>query len=317
MGLSGALIPLTAACGSSTSADAHAASDARVTADAPKADANVIDALPTIRRPFLIGNSLRSSAPTIRTDWSSRRIAESSALGVDDKTRAALANAWQQDALEEHASVAAFSRFALHLLSVGAPPALVAAAQRAALDEIRHARDAFALAHRYGRRDVGPAPLRVDDSLGALSLADIAELTAEEGCVGETLGAILAAEQAGFASDPIAHDVLRRIARDEARHAELAWSFVRWAVDVGGVDVLAAVTRGIQRASLGTLAAERRVYDVDHLAWRAHGRVTCDEAHAIAVAGIRDVIEPALAALSSVRAFATVSEPERLHVALA
>ena len=299
MGFSGALITTASAvtgCGNSTTTP-----DARATSDAPKADANLSpDAPPSVRRPFLIGASLRASNAMTRSDWSSRLSANGADSQLDDKTRIALANVWRQDALEEHASIAAFSRFALHLLSVGAPPELIAAAQRAAVDEIRHARDAFALARRSGGAEVGPAPLRVDDALGALSLAEIAELTAEEGCVGETLGAILAAEQAGLASDATAHAILRRIARDESRHAELAWRFVRWAVDVGGADVLAAVTRGVRRACAGTVAAAIRIYDVDADAWHAHGRVSCEEARAIAVAGINDVIEPALAALSMV-----------------
>lgn len=268
-------------------------------ADAAPGDGGIDDAPITVRRPFLIGASLRSSLTTRRDDWAGTpRGAATEA--IDPKTAAALARAWEQDALEEHASIAAFSRFSLHLLSIGAPPDMIRDAHRAAIDEIRHAEAAFALAQRYGHQGVGPGRLRVDDALDALTLAEIAELTAEEGCVGETLGAILAGEQASLASDPVAHGVLRGLARDELRHAELAWRFVRWAVEAGGEDVLAAVTRGIRRAAAGTLAAPRRVYDIDLATWHAHGRVTCDEARAVAAAGIAQVIEPALLGLASV-----------------
>ena len=44
--------------------------------------------------------------------------------------RRRLAELWSQDALLEHASIASFSRFALQLLAVAAPPALVAGAHR-------------------------------------------------------------------------------------------------------------------------------------------------------------------------------------------
>jgi hypothetical protein len=49
---------------------------------------------------------------------------------LDPRTRAALARAWAQDGVEEHASIAAFARFTVLLLSVGAPPDFVEAAQR-------------------------------------------------------------------------------------------------------------------------------------------------------------------------------------------
>jgi hypothetical protein len=281
---------LAPACHSSSSKP-----DAAAKADAHKLDAAGPDGPVTVRRPFVVGASLRSSRRMMRADWIAtlpERDAE-----LDPSTRALLALAWERDALEEHASIAAFARFALQLLAVGAPPELIAGAQRAGLDEVRHAQQAFALARRYGGAAIGPAPLRVDDALGARSLAEIAELAAEEGCVGETLGAILAGHQAAIATDPTVQRVLRGLARDELRHAELAWSFVRWASEAGGAPVVEAIVRGVQRASAGTLASPVRTYEVDLAAWHAHGRVTCAEARAIAVTGIAEVIEPALAGL--------------------
>jgi hypothetical protein len=62
---------------------------------------------------------------------------------------------------------------------------------------------------------------------------------------------------------------------------------------------LAAAQRGIRRAVSGTLAAERRACAVDLATWHAHGRVSCDEAHAIAAAGIEAVVDPALRALDA------------------
>ena len=42
-----------------------------------------------------------------------------------------------------------------------------------------------------------------------------------------------------------------------------------------------------------------RRYDVDLAAWHAHGRVTCEEARAVAALGIAQVIEPAAQALAA------------------
>jgi len=41
-----------------------------------------------------------------------------------------------------------------------------------------------------------------------------------------------------------------------------------------------------------------RTYDgIDVEAWRAHGRLTCAEAHAVVERGVREVIDPCAAAL--------------------
>jgi len=171
-------------------------------ADTSATDSGGDERPPSIRRPFLVGSSLRSARSQARDDWSAARLREDEAFTLDAGIGGELAKAWLTDGLEEHASIAAFARFTMMLLSVAAPPELVAASQRASLDEITHARDCFALARRYGARDAGPGALDVHDSLGPMSLADLAALTAEEGCVGETLGAALAGEQLAVAVDP-------------------------------------------------------------------------------------------------------------------
>lgn len=251
---------------------------------------------PTVRRPFLVGSSMRSATAVARDDWS-RDIAPTT-LGLDRATAAALGAVWLKDGLEEHASIAAFARFTMLLLSVGAPPDLVARSQKASLDEINHARACFAFAERYTGHTSGPSGLVVHDSMVQMSLAEIAALTAEEGCVGETLGAALAAEQLAIATDPETIAALRKIAADEARHAELAWRFVKWAVNNGGDDVKRAVALAVERAIASTLAMELRSYDgLDLEAWHAHGRLTCAESRAIAAATIRDVVRPCLAAV--------------------
>jgi hypothetical protein len=244
----------------------------------PEAGADAADdvaAPPTIRRPFLVGSAWRPAEGCARDDWSEPL---PPADDVDERTRAALARAWLDDGLQEHASIAAFARFSMAMLAVSAPAELVAGSQRAALDEVRHARACFSLARRYGAPASGPAELRVDDAMAPMSLAELAALTAEEGCVGETLGAILAEEQAARATDLTCAALLRRIARDETRHAELAWRFVAWAVERGGAPVARAATRAIARASAATLAMEAR---------------------ALAARGIAEIVEPAARGLTA------------------
>jgi hypothetical protein len=279
-----------AGAGSDATAEDVIASDAQP--DVAK-DVHAPDVL-SVRRPFLVGSSLRAATASVRDDWSDEL---PRALHLDHRTRAALAHAWLEDGLQEHASIAAFARFSMLMLGVGAPPDLVTDAQRASIDEVRHARACFSLARRYGSKEAGPAALRVDDTFVPTTLAELAALTAEEGCVGETLGALLAEEQARVARDPVVRRLLERIARDEARHAELAWRFVAWAVATGGAEVLRRVEAAAERALATTVAMRVRTLAVDDQAWAAHGRLSCTEARAIARRGALDVVLPALRAL--------------------
>ncbi|MGO8997097.1 MAG: ferritin-like domain-containing protein [Polyangiaceae bacterium] len=299
-GSSGTVAPPDASTDAGPAQSAFDASDATPEADAaPDSSASdaTADAPLSVRRPFLVGRSMRAAQPTARDDWGRQLAALDSAL--DERTRDALFRAWQRDGLEEHASIAAFARFTMLMLSVGAPPELVVGSQRASLDEVAHARACFALAARYHGTDVGPAPLDVHDSLGSLSLAELAALTAEEGCVGETLGAVLAQEQLACARDPEVVRMLTKLVADELRHAELAWRFVRWAIDRGGASVARAVERAAQRAITEIRRMPLRPHDVDLDAWHAHGRLTCEEARAASERGIQDVVEPCLEALAA------------------
>src|SRR6185437_10769514 len=90
-------------------------------------------------RPFLDEGRARSADARRGDGWRSEGDAPHVADLAPD-VRARFAAAWTADALAEHASIASFGRFALELMAVGAPADLVAAAHRAALDEVEHAR---------------------------------------------------------------------------------------------------------------------------------------------------------------------------------
>lgn len=124
----------------------------------------------------------------------------------------------------EAASVDAFQRLGAELAAHGAPAALVRAAGRAAIEEVRHARVIGALARRRG---VIPPPVEIAPARSR-SLAELAVENAVEGCVGETWGAIVASWQGRAAGDSRIRAALRRIAVDEASHAELAAAVARW-----------------------------------------------------------------------------------------
>jgi len=182
-------------------------------------------------RPFFVEGQQRTAQPASRLDWADDcAVTGGSALTADD--RCALADYFTRAALLEHASVAAFARFALELLHFGAPLELVAAAQRAMGDELEHARACFTLASRYDGRGVGPGPLSVTGCLDQLSLEAAVRAAVREGCVGETVAAVQAAEALAHCRDAEVVAALARIRHDEWEHAELAFRFVRWALEL-------------------------------------------------------------------------------------
>lgn len=169
-----------------------------------------------------------------------------------------LGERWLRAAQYEHASVASFARFTLDLMRFGAPPELLAAAQNAGLDEVRHAELSFALAARFLGETTEAGAL---DLGGSLDLAaDLPSFAAEvfvEGCVGETLAAVRAAERRAVATDSQTQDVLDVLVRDEGAHAELAWRTVAWAIEAGGEPVRSAVltaSQGVRQALGGAEA---------------------------------------------------------------
>jgi hypothetical protein len=213
----------------------------------------------------------------------------------------ALAAAWAADALAEHASVASFARFSLGLLAVGAPAELVEGAHRAALDELRHAELCFALASRYAGEVLGPGPFPTGRVEPPRTLAALASATVREGCVGETVSAIVAAEQLARATDPEVRRALAVITADEARHAELAWRTVAWALEVGGAEVRAACEQAFAEALAQAPSVPEGAVGLE-----AHGRLDTATLQAVARSAMRDVV--ALCA----RALSTTSDPCRL-----
>ena len=200
-------------------------------------------------RPFLDeAGAAVTASPARSKGWSAGGAAPSvAALGAGE--RRALAERWQRDAFLEHASVASFGRFALELLAIGAPSALIEAAHAAALDEVRHARRCFDLARAYGADAIDAGAMELGGAVAVSSdLADIARRAVIEGCVGETLAAALAAEQHRQARDPVVREVLQMIANDEARHAELAWRSVAWLIARGGEPVRRAVREAFDQS---------------------------------------------------------------------
>jgi hypothetical protein len=180
-------------------------------------------------RPFLVDHAPRMAPLVPGGDWST--------LGASPRLdhltfaeREALARHWSRLGQMEHASIAAFARFNLQLLALGAPPELVVACTGALADETAHTKLCFQLASAYAGCALGPGPLNIAGSLAVTSLEEVVDLVLVEGCIGETNAALEALEAADAASDPVVRAAYTQIAADEQRHAELAFRFVRWAL---------------------------------------------------------------------------------------
>jgi hypothetical protein len=180
-------------------------------------------------RPFLIESAARLAPTVTRSDWCARQAPSVEHLTAAE--RVARAEHWTRLGQMEHASIAAFARFSLQLLSLGAPADLVEACTRALADETTHTQLCFGIASAYAGRAIGPGPLDISGSLDVTSLEDIVDLVIAEGCFGETSAALEALEAADSAKDPVICAAYAQIAADEQRHAELAFRFVRWALE--------------------------------------------------------------------------------------
>jgi hypothetical protein len=240
-------------------------------------------------RPFWVGESQRVASARHRDDWSDRPRPRVDHL--DAHTRERLAAAWLDDAVAEHASIAAFARFALQLLALGAPPQLLADTYRAMNDELEHARLCFALASAYAGRELGPGPLPIDGALeDSTTLEQAVVATIREGCIAETLAAVQAEVAHELAEDAVVADALARIAADEARHAALAWRFVQWALERGGPRIRAAAERAFE---VGVPTSS----GLDAPDLRRHGRLGADELASLRRHAYALVIRPCAAAV--------------------
>lgn len=135
---------------------------------------------------------------------------------------------WHDVARGEHASIFAFAALAASLEAHDAPAELVRAARRAERDEGRHARFAYGWLERVSGARVRPGPLPAPST--PADLETLAREALVDGAFEESLGAALAAHLAEVSDDETLASALRTIAREEARHAELSWRVLSFAL---------------------------------------------------------------------------------------
>jgi hypothetical protein len=238
-------------------------------------------------RPFLIDGQVTVAALEKLGEVDAAHV-----LPCDGLVVGALVEAWLFAARMEHASVASFARFTLGLLAHGAPLSLVEAAQRAGLDELRHAELCLAQAHRYTTQRFRFGPLRIAGSTEPkVDLAEFVTRNIVEGCVGETVAAAVMAEQARAASDRELADALRGVADDESNHAALAWKVLQWALTVERGEIRDVAERAFSSAYVAARNSHSMPVD-NGPELAAHGQLGRSAQLAIAYGAWKDVIAP-------------------------
>jgi hypothetical protein len=216
-------------------------------------------------------------------------------LGQRDDVPAGLADQWRENGKTEHASVAAFARLTLDLMALGAPPTLIAAANRDALDEIRHTELCFSLAHALDGKTVSPAPFPQAQRVTTLprsrtlALAKLAVDSLIDGALHEGVSARIIAKLAHRCEVPGIRAALKEIAADEGRHSAHGWAAVAWCLEEGGRPVAEALTgalRALPRAMRSALpeAASGGQWE----RWGIHGHALEAVEYAAALAHVEE-----------------------------
>lgn len=256
--------------------------------------------------PFVVGGTSRVAPLTEGAGWLSDEALGHASFALDLRglslaDRAAIGGAYREDALAEHASVASFARLILSLLAFGAPADLVASAQRALGDEVRHASLCFGLARAFDDRVLGPGALDVRGALeDRLDVARFVTAVVREGCIEETIAALSVARARDAATEPTVALALASIARDEAEHAALSYRVLAFMLARHGEIAHRAARRAFEEglAAHALASAAATSIDAGDLARRAcHGRLSDRERRKVAQDAIREVVRPTAEAL--------------------
>jgi len=257
---------------------------------------------PVIGRPFIVQGKSRTATSetnniTNMTHATSWKISEAPSVMLNNSHNQEIGRRWLEQAEAEHASVAAFARHTLQLMSIGAPSDLLVASQKASLDEIKHAKMCYGFASAFIGSDFQPGVLDVGGGLGSMDLKEIIRSIIQEGCIEETLSAIDARLAAHHAQDATIKTALLEIASDETRHAQLAWDTIQWIIgrypDTSSyVDEVFRTEVERQLLSTPLSPATLHAHDGKGAFFRAYGILVKEDKDKVREAGIQNIITP-------------------------
>eukprot|EP01065_Artemidia_motanka_P037679 TRINITY_DN464_c0_g1_i1.p1 TRINITY_DN464_c0_g1~~TRINITY_DN464_c0_g1_i1.p1 ORF type:complete len:437 (+),score=126.56 TRINITY_DN464_c0_g1_i1:69-1379(+) len=218
---------------------------------------------------------------------------------AEDTLRSRCARAWLQQADEEQSSVASFAALTLRLMANAAPPPLLDAALQAGRDEIRHADICISVASKLGLSTEATKQVLPEHKLSVTGgAAELASRAFNEGAVGETIAAVCAGLAAEATEVPFIKEAQKVIARDEARHAALAWATAAWAV-TSLPDGKEAAARMAVLAGAENQTAKKAVIEDDDDQLIAFGLVEGGLKQRVTEAAFRGLIQPMAAAIAA------------------
>jgi len=233
---------------------------------------------------------------TVHIPWT-----ESTADTLTEPERARLAATWMRRSEAEYLAVSTFSVLAIDLVAASAPADVLSLCLRAGIDEVRHAEMCIRMAKIYSGKQQLPPPgmSSLPDDPARPKLHQALANTMLVSCVSETYATTVLSATRDLTTDPTAQAVLTSIYSDEVMHARLGWSYLRYAIEVGGQGVIDAAAAMLPRALRGVanvVEAERPIGDVTD-AVRTHGLMTPAEERVIFSTCVREVLVPGFEAL--------------------
>ncbi len=222
-----------------------------------------------------------------------------SQLTADERRR--LADTWTRRASAEYLAVSTFSVLAIDLVSAAAPADVLSLCLRAGIDEVRHAELCLRMVEVYGERRIAPPPgmstLPDDKTRPKLHQAIANAILVS--CVAETYATTVLTATRDLTVDPTAHAVLTSIYSDEVMHARLGWSYLRYALELGGqgaIDAAAAMVPIALRGVANVIERERPTGEITPRV-RDHGLMTAAEERVVFAEFVREVAVPGFEAL--------------------
>jgi len=215
--------------------------------------------------------------------------------GLSSEQRAELAAYWWQRAQGEMTSWVGFRHVLDDLKAEGSPSALIALAERAVLDEHRHALWCRDWARRFGRPDASEPRPRSEQrvAFGGATESDNRVLRVALCCFTETVGCFILRHVRPRVSDPELRALNRRHLADELQHSRVGWGYLA-SLDERRKDLLRERVSELLEA-LPVACCEGREQDLEELV--PFGYFTPRLLRAAHDEAVREVIVPGLAHL--------------------
>lgn len=212
-------------------------------------------------------------------------------------TRERVAEVWLARAASERRVADSFVVVRAALIALGADAALIALADRAIDDEMRHAEISRIVASRYAGRELAHPPrlaLAVPRHDGVSASARHVLHVVGQCAINETIASVYLENALAFATAPLARVALRELLADEIDHARIGWA-VAGAASPDARRALGVELPRMCVANLRMWRAPRGVPEGPELA--AHGAPPPESVERGLLVAFRELVVPGFASI--------------------